>query len=316
MMEVIAIGESMVSLVNEPKGYIRHADSFKPYVAGAEMNTLIGLSRLGHETSWISAVGKDELGELILHKVRAENVDTSHVTHKDKRTGVFFKQILPDGSVDVTYYREDSAASNMDIRDIDMDAIRRAKVLYLTGITLSLSSSAKEMLFEAVRIAGDDVKVVFDPNIRLKMWSAEEARETILEFLPHVDCLMAGRDEVDILMGEMRPEEALKSFRELGCSKVVLKLGKEGAMYDFDGIRGSVKNPKQFEEIDPVGAGDAFAAGIISGLLNGEDPEASVEKACFLGGYITQFVGDYQGFPSGDGLRAAMESFDDEKVNR
>ncbi|WP_017549879.1 sugar kinase [Salinicoccus carnicancri] len=315
-MEVIGIGESMVALVNEPKGYIRHADSFKPYVAGAEMNTLIGLSRLGHGTSWVSALGEDELGELILHKVRAENVDASHVTHKDKRTGVFFKQILPDGSVDVTYYREDSAASNMDIRDIDMDAIRRAKVLYLTGITLSLSSSAKEMLFEAVRIAGDDVTVVFDPNIRLKMWSAKEARETILEFLPHVDCLIAGRDEVDILMGAMRPEEALKSFRELGCSKVVLKLGKEGAVYDFDGIGGSVKNPKQFEEIDPVGAGDAFAAGIISGLLNGEDPEASVEKACFLGGYITQFVGDYQGFPSGDGLRAAMESFDDEKVNR
>lgn len=315
-MEVIGIGESMVALVNEPKGYIRHADSFKPYVAGAEMNTLIGLSRLGHGTSWISALGEDELGELILHKVRAENVDASHVIHKDKRTGVFFKQILPDGSVDVTYYREDSAASNMDIRDIDMDVIRRAKVLYLTGITLSLSGSAKEMLFEAVRLAGDDVTIVFDPNIRLKMWSEKAARETILEFLPHVDCLIAGRDEVDILMGTMRPDEAIKSFRELGCSKVVLKLGKDGAVYDFDGVRGSVENPKQFTEIDPVGAGDAFAAGIISGLLNGEAPGESVEKACFLGGYITQFVGDYQGFPSGDRLSAAMENFDDEKVSR
>ncbi|KKK35216.1 hypothetical protein WN59_04760 [Salinicoccus sediminis] len=315
-MEVIGIGESMVALVNEPKGYIRHADSFKPYVAGAEMNTLIGLSRLGHGTSWISALGEDELGELILHKVRAENVDTSHVIHKDKRTGVFFKQILPDGSVDVTYYREDSAASNMDIRDIDMDVIRRAKVLYLTGITLSLSSSAKEMLFEAVRLAGDDVTVVFDPNIRLKMWSEKEARETILEFLPHVDCLIAGRDEVDILLGKMRPEEALKSFRKLGCSKVVLKLGKDGAVYDFDGVRGSVENPKQFEEIDPVGAGDAFAAGIVSGLLNDERADELVGKACFLGGYITQFVGDYQGFPSGDRLSAAMENFDDEKVSR
>jgi|SRR5699024_6664755 len=315
-MEVIAIGESMVSLVNEPKGFIRHADGFKPYVAGAETNTLIGLSRLGHKTSWISALGQDELGELILHKVRAEDVDTSEVLLKNKRTGVFFKQISPDGSVDVTYYRADSAASNMSIDDIDMDAIRRAEVLYLTGITLSLSRSARNMLFEVVKQLGDDVKVVFDPNIRLKMWSAEEARETILEFLPHVDCLIAGRDEVDILLGKMRPDEALKSFRKLGCSKVVLKLGKEGAMYDFDGIRGSVKNPRQFEEIDPVGAGDAFAAGIVSGLLNDERADELVGKACFLGGYITQFVGDYQGFPSGDRLSAAMENFDDEKVSR
>src|SRR5699024_1814487 len=110
----------------------------------------------------------------------------------------------------------------------------------------------------------DDVKVVFDPNIRLKMWSAEEARETILEFLPHVDCLIAGRNEVKILLGAVRLDEALDTFREYGCGKVVLKLGKEGAMYDFDGVRGSVKNPRQFEEIDPVGAGDAFAAGIVS----------------------------------------------------
>lgn len=76
-MEVIAIGESMVSLVNEPSGYIRHANAFKPFVAGAETNTLIGLSRLGHTTSWVSALGNDELGELILHNVRAEGIDTS-----------------------------------------------------------------------------------------------------------------------------------------------------------------------------------------------------------------------------------------------
>lgn len=315
-MEVIGIGESMVSLVNEPKGYIRHADSFKPYVAGAEMNTLIGLSRLGHETSWISALGEDELGELILHKVRAEGIDTSQVLHKDKRTGVFFKQISPDGSVDVTYYRENSAASNMSIDDIDMEAVGRSKILYLTGITLSLSRSAKEMLFEVVKRLGDEVKVVFDPNIRLKMWSAKEARETILKFLPFVDCLIVGKSEVDILLETADPAEALDAFKKIGCRKVVLKLGKEGAVYDFDGVRGEVGNPRQFEEIDPVGAGDAFAAGIISGLLNGEYPETSVEKACFLGGYITQFVGDYQGFPSEKKLRAAMKDFDDEKVSR
>ncbi len=315
-MEVIAIGESMVSLVNEPKGYIRHADGFKTYVAGAETNTLIGLSRLGHRTSWVSALGEDELGELILHKVRAEGVDTSEVLRKNKRTGVFFKQISPDGSVDVTYYREDSAASNMNIEDIELDVIRGAKVLYLTGITLSLSQSARDMLFEVVRQLGDEVKVVFDPNIRLKMWSAREARETILKFLPFVDCLIVGRSEVDILLESGDYSGALDTFRNYGCSKVVLKLGKDGAMYDFDGVRGEVSNPKHFEEIDPVGAGDAFAAGIVSGLLRQEKAESLVAKACYLGGCITQFVGDYQGFPSERMLEAAMDNTSGEKVNR
>lgn len=315
-MEVIGIGESMVSLVNAPTGYIRHADSFKPFAAGAETNTLIGLSRLGHKTAWISALGDDEQGELILHKVRAEDVDTSQVLRKNEKTGVFFKQISPDGSVDVTYYRENSAASNMSIDDIDVEAIRGAKVLYLTGITLSLSQSAKEMLFDVVKQLGDDVKVIFDPNIRLKMWSASEARETILKFIPFVDCLIVGRNEVDILLENANPHEALDAFRALGCSKTVLKLGSDGAIYDFDGARGEVKNPRHFKEIDPVGAGDAFAAGIVSGLLKEEKPGKLVENACFLGGYITQFVGDYQGFPSENMLGAAMKNVDGEKVSR
>src|SRR5699024_11414439 len=105
---------------------------------------------------------------------------------------------------------------------------------------------------------------------------------------------------------------AVDTFREYGCGKVVLKLGKEGAMYDFDGVRGSVKNPRQFEEIDPVGAGDAFAAGIVSGLLSEEGADGLIGKACFLGGYITQFIADYSCFPSSDKHWAASDQLNDE----
>ncbi|WP_449354268.1 sugar kinase [Virgibacillus natechei] len=315
-MEVVAIGESMVAMVNEPSGYIRHADGFKPFAAGAETNTLIGLSRLGHDTSWISALGEDELGELILHKVRAENVTTSHVKFKDERTGVFFKQISPDGNVNVTYYRDNSAASHMTVEDINIEAIKKAKVLYLTGITLSLSSLAKKMMFEVARQVKDEVIIVFDPNIRLKMWTEAEARKTILEFLPFVDCLIVGKSEVDILLDTKDFGEVLDTFKGFGCKKIVLKLGKEGAIYDFDGKRGQVPNPKQFKEIDPVGAGDAFAAGVISGLLKKQRAEDLVGRACLLGGYITQFVGDYQGFPSEKLMESTINDSGIDKVKR
>ena len=315
-MDVVAIGESMVALVNKPAGYIRHADGFKPFVAGAETNTLIGLSRLGHKTAWISALGKDELGEFILHKVRAEQVDTASVSTTGDRTGVFFKQISPDGSVDVTYYRENSAASHMTLDDIDMDKINGAKVLYITGITLSLSGQTKEMLFNVVKALNEDVKVVFDPNIRLKMWTEAEARKTILELLPHVDYLIAGKQEVDILLGHQDFDAAMDKFKGFGCANIIIKLGREGALYDMDGVRGRVDNPKQFEEIDPVGAGDAFAAGVVSGILEDREPEGMIRTACFLGGYITQFIGDYQGFPSRDKIEAMIDAGEDEKVKR
>lgn len=315
-MEVIAIGESMVSLVNEPAGYIRHSENFKPHVAGAETNALIGLSRLGHKTAWMTALGKDELGEMILHKVRAENVDTSKVIYKNFRTGIFFKQITPDSSVDVTYYRENSAASKMEIEDIDIEYIKKTRILYLTGITLSLSESTRNMLFALVKQLKGEVKIAFDPNIRLKMWSEEEARKRITEFLPFVDYLIIGRNEVDVLLGEVNPEEAIDTFKEIGCGNIVLKLGKDGAVYDFDSKRNHIKNPKQFNEIDPVGAGDAFASGILSGILKKEPPDYFVEKACLLGGYITQSIGDYQGFPSEAALSELLSRDNEEKVNR
>lgn len=315
-MEVIAIGESMVSLVNEPSGYIRHADTFKPFVAGAETNTLIGLSRLGHTTSWVSALGSDELGELILHNIRAEGIDTSNVMRKDKRTGVFFKQISPDGSVDVTYYRENSAASYMSIEDIDLEVMNSSKILYLTGITLSLSTSVKKMLFELVKQIQEGITVILDPNIRLKMWTKEEARATILSFLPYVDCLIIGKNEMNILFETDDYKKAFNKIKNYGCDKIILKLGKDGVVYDFENDKGQIDNPRQFEEIDPVGAGDAFAAGVVSGILKGEEPKNFLKKACFLGGYITQFIGDYQGFPNETMIESALLKDNDEKVNR
>lgn len=315
-MEVVAIGESMVALVNEPSGFIRHTDTFKPFVAGAETNTLVGLSRLGHHTKWLSAVGDDELGEFILHKMRAENLDTTSVQKKDYKTGVFFKQIFPNGNVDVTYYRENSAASKMTLEDIDIEAIKKAKILYLTGITLSLSNEIKEMIFEVVRNIESEVKVVFDPNIRLKMWSEKEARKVILSFLPLVDYLIVGKKEVEILLRHQNLSQALHEFKTLGCQNTIIKLGESGALYKIDEENGTVANPKQFTEIDPVGAGDAFAAGVVSGILKGERPSILIQKACFLGGYITQFDGDYQGFPSEHILNSALITSNDEKVNR
>ena len=308
----------MVAMINEPKGYIRHVEAFKPHIAGAESNTLIGLSRLGHHVSWISALGLDELGELILRAVRAEGVDTSQVRRSEYRTGLFFKEILPNSNVNVTYYREGSAASRMTIEDVDFEQIRKAKVLYLTGITLAISESAKELLFEiANRLKNDNVRVVFDPNIRLKLWDAQEARDTIRRFLPYVDDLIIGKTEAELLLGYDDPERAIREFTGIGCKNVVIKLGKEGAAYCINGMTGKVKNPKNFNEIDPVGAGDAFSSGYISGILDGKPADETVREACFLGGYITQFTGDYEGFPSREQLALLLETIDsEEKVER
>src|SRR5699024_3530037 len=128
--------------------------------------------------------------------------------------------------------------------------------------------------------------------------------------------LIVSRKEPKILIGEMNDEEAIDKFKEIGCENVVLKHGKEGSVYDFNNKRNLVENPRQFTEIDPVRDGDAFASGILSGILRKELLNFFVEKACFLGGYITQFIGDYQGFPSEAMLTEVMKKDNGEKVKR
>src|SRR5699024_9092956 len=161
-----------------------------------------------------------------------------------------------------------------------------------------------------------NVKVVFDPNIRLKMWSEEKARKVILSILPFVDYLLVGENELEILLGHKELNIAIKELEKFGCKNIVIKLGESGALYKLNGVKGSVSNPQTFVEVDPVGAGDAFAAGIVSGILKGYQPSVLVEKACFLGGYITQFYGDYQGFPSEQFVDMSLNNPSKEKVNR
>lgn len=200
-MDVVTIGESMVVFTPTSDGFMRYADQFIKKVGGAESNVAVGLARLGHQAGWISKVGDDEFGKAILAFLKAEGVDVSQAkADRDAPTGIYFKEARRQNQTRVYYYRKGSAASTLRPDDLDAEYITKAKYLHITGITPALSESCKETIFEAIRIAkAHGMKVIFDPNLRTKLWDEHTARETLLKIASEADIILPGMASLPVL---------------------------------------------------------------------------------------------------------------------
>lgn len=299
MRDVVTLGESMVLFVPQRTGLLRNASVFDRSVAGAESNLAVGLARLGHRVGWMGRLGNDEFGETILGFLRGEGVDVSAVLRDGTApTAVFFKERRRAGSSRVFYYRAGSAASRLSPDDLQADYIRSARCLHLTGITPALGPDCLGAVRRAMEIAREaGVTVSFDPNIRLKLWTAKTARTILRELLPLVDWVLAGHEEVELLTGERDPEGGAARLLEMGPKTAVVKLGDAGAL----ALTGSesVSAPVfPVEVVDTIGAGDAFDAGFISGSLRGWSLAEALRLGTITGALATTVPDDVEGAPT------------------
>ncbi|WP_100406444.1 sugar kinase [Bacillus solitudinis] len=317
-MDVVTIGETMVLFTPESSPLMRYSATYSRKFGGAESNVAIGLTRLGHEVGWISKVGNDELGKGMLSFIRGEGVDVSQVTKSDiAPTGLYFKEVRHANNVQVQYYRKGSAASTLSVDDLDSAYIARAKYLHITGITPALSENCYETIMKAIAIAKENgVKIVFDPNLRKKLWSEERAREVLLEIAAKSDIILPGVSEGDFMFGEKDPLKLGELFLELGAELVVLKVGAKGAYYFTEKEHVLVPGFPVEQVIDPVGAGDGFAAGVISGLLDGLPLLEAVERGNAVGAMATMVPGDFEGLPTREEIASFTNSSEEEDINR
>jgi len=307
IMDVVTLGETMVLFVPIETGPLKYIYQFNKHIGGAESNVAIGLSKLGIKSGWISKLGKDGFGDYIESFNRGEGVDVSQVKRDEEHpTGIFFKERVEIGESRIYYYRKGSAASYMNEDDLDENYISQAKYLHLTGITPGLSESCCRAVYRAIEIAKKhDLKIVFDPNIRLKVWNNKgQMRKTILDIASKSDILLPGLSEAKILL-EMSDEiEILNRFLELGPKIVVLKVGEDGA---YLGIRDEITHVPGYKVeriVDPIGAGDAFAAGFLAGLIKGYTLIDAVKLANAAGAFALTVKGDVEGLPTWEDLHS------------
>src|SRR5580693_1781420 len=301
--DVVTFGETMILFAPGERDKLEFASAYHASIGGAESNCAIGLARLGHAVCWVSRVGSDPFGSRVLKTLRGECVDVSRVeVSANEPTGIMFKEPAPGNSSRVFYYRRNSAAAAL--RGESFESLK-TKYLFVTGITPALSDSNRTLTFELVdRFKAAGAKVVFDPNMRFRLWSADQARSVFIDLAKKCDILIPSLAEAEILTGftEHEHDSMLDELRSLGPSQVVLKAGDKGAWYADREKRGFCPC-FPVTEIDPVGAGDAFCAGLISGLLDGSSLPEAVTRGAALGAFCVSTFGDYHGLPD----RVALE---------
>jgi len=300
MADVLCFGETMAMLVAEQCGPLEQVSRFHKRIAGADSNVAIGLSRLGFDVTWLSRVGNDSLGRFVLQSLRDEGLDCQHVAIDPVHpTGFQFKGRTDDGSdPDVEYFRQGSAASHLSVADLP-DSLRLPRHLHVTGIPPALSAAtcalSEHLLLRQRQAAGSSS---FDPNLRPRLWPSERQMiQTLNRLASHADWVLPGLAEGRLLTGYQSPQDIAAFYLDRGATAVAIKLGAEGAYYRTAEQTCFVAAQPVAKVIDTVGAGDGFAVGLISALLERQTLGQAVMRGNWIGSRAVQSRGDMEGLP-------------------
>jgi 2-dehydro-3-deoxygluconokinase len=312
-LDVITFGEAMAMFMANHPGSLHEVSQYTRELAGAETNVAIGLARLGLRSGWASKVGNDAFGKFVIERLKNENVDINHVlTDNNYPTGFQLKSMVLEGDPEVQYFRKGSAASHLTSNDFNEEYFQSARHLHMTGIPLAISDSARAFARHALSfMKKNGKKVSFDPNLRPTLWSSQE--EMVMEineaaFL--ADYVLPGIAEGELLTGFKEPREIASFYLDKGVELVVIKLGEEGAFYKTAKEEGTVRGFHVEQVVDTVGAGDGFAVGVISGLLEGLSIHDAVLRGNAIGSLAVQLPGDNDGYPT----KAELEKYMDKNL--
>lgn len=298
MIRVVTVGETMGLAVNNQPGHISSSRAASLSFGGAESNVAVGLSRLGTEAAWVSRLGDDPFGQLITRELAAEGVHVRVTVDAGRQTGFMHKHRRTTNAASVTFWRKGSAASALSPSDVPASMIADAEVLHLTGILPGLSNSARQCALYAAQVAREaDTLVSLDINHRSKVWAAADPVPVYRELIELSDIVFGGREEVALVMAGDTPRALARAVQNVGPREVIIKLGADGAV---SAVGGEVfQEPAvAVEVVDTVGAGDAFVAGYLHGLLNGASPQERLIMGTRAGALACTVPGDWEGAPT------------------
>jgi len=313
-MKILGIGEIMIQLNPLNKGPIRHVNIFERHVAGSEANVIIGLTRLGFETEFFTVVGDDEFGKCIISTLNSEKVGTRFIKTKNEFTAVYFVQRgfpVPDKTM-VYYYRKGSAFSKLSPEDISNEMYKNIDVLFVSGITPSLSDSCKEVTVKAFNLAKQlNIKIVFDTNIRKKLLNTpENAINTLKFFINNCDILITGSGDLDFLFPDDNFDEQLNKLKKI-CNTdfIVIKMSKIGAKV-YKGSENFFAHGYQVQVVDELGAGDAFDAAFLASIFSGRDIGTSLKYANAAGAIVVSSLGDIEPLPNWNEIETFLNFYE------
>lgn len=308
---LLLAGEPMGLLIAQSEGSLDSVSGYSLAVAGAEFNVATGAARLGHFVSYLTKLGDDPFGKLITRRLRDNKIDDSNVLFTQERTtGFMLKSKVSKGDPEIFYFRKGSAASTLDASDAEKIDFSKFDFLHLTGIFPALTESTRAAMMTLIKRAKEaGLFISFDPNLRPQLWPSQEVMvKTLNDLASYADLVLPGCGEGKILCGSEDPSKINEFYRNLGARMVVTKLGPDGALVRDGDNEYKVPGFIIDKVVDTVGAGDGFACGVITGLMEGLPLDKAVERGAAIGAIQCTFAGDNEGLPTHEQLKAFMDS--------
>lgn len=305
-LDIIALGEPMIEFNQTKEGGGR---SYLQGYGGDTSNFAVAAARQGARTGYYTALGDDVYGRMFLDLWRREGVDAGQVKiDPSAPSGVYFVNHDEQGH-HFTFFRTGSAASRVTPADIPSDHLASAQVIHLSGISLAISASACDAGYAAVEIAKKAGRLVsFDTNLRLKLWSKDRARATILDMMGLCDICLPSFDDVALLTGIQDPDKLVDLALTRGARIVALKLGAEGAIVANADERHRIA-PFPVNAIDATGAGDTFGGAFVTRLVNGDDIATAGRYAAVAAALSTTGYGAVDPIPTASQVQEALSSW-------
>jgi 5-dehydro-2-deoxygluconokinase len=307
--EVLTMGRIGVDIYPLQIGQsLRHVESFGKYLGGSATNVAVAAARYGRRSGVITRTGEDPFGEFLHDALRRFGVDDRYVTAvSGLPTPVTFCEIFPPDHFPLYFYRYPKAPDlEIATAELDLDAIREARVFWVTvtGLSQEPSRSATLAALEARAKAGI---TILDLDYRPMFWSSrEEARPWVQRALPHVTVAVGNLDECDTAVGVREPREAARALRRYGLGLAVVKQGPKGVLAD-DGTAAVEVPPVPVEVVNGLGAGDAFGGALCHGLLEGWKTERVMRFCNAAGALVASRLACADAMPDESEVEALLE---------
>jgi 5-dehydro-2-deoxygluconokinase len=286
--DLVTMGRVGVDLYPEQSGVpLAEVRTFAKSLGGSPTNVAVGAARYGHRAAVITKVGADGFGDYVHAALSGFGVDDRFVgTDPDLRTPVVFCELLPPESPTILFYREPTAPDmQLSAGELDVEAIRDARVFWTTGTGLSEEPSRRATLV-ALDARAPEAITVHDLDYRPSFWSSpDEARTQQLRALAHATVAVGNVEECAVAVGDGAPEDLAQRLLDLGLDLAIVKLGADGVLAAWDG--GAERFPPvSVRVVNGLGAGDAFGAGVCHGLLEAWDVPRTMRFASAAGAHV------------------------------
>jgi 2-dehydro-3-deoxygluconokinase len=313
--DLITFGETMIRLTTVGDQRLETTPSLQVTIGGSESNVCVALARLGHPVAWLSALPANALGKRIAGELRAHGVSVDHVLWSDSsRAGVYFMETgARPRPTRVTYDRAGSAVASIDPDTIDYMLVRRARALHLTGITPALSGACASVcsrLLDEAEAAG--IPVILDVNYRSLLWTPDDARRGLEHLLQQASVVLCGAADAATVWGLTgQPHEIVRGLLHLSAADIaVVTLGEDGVCAMRRDGSSWLQSSLDVDIVDPVGAGDGFAAGFLHRWFDApDDIPAALRSGVAMAALAMTIPGDLA-IVSPDDLTATLALLD------